>query len=1597
MTSNVTRTNTGKLLVAVLAIFMIVAGAAVLFSEEANADGYSTADDLQKALNEAKETGATVTVDNRLVIDKAITIPDNVTLNIKSAQIWVKGGSITGGTITQNNHNGLTIYSGSISEVTFKDFRMAISGAPSVNGNISITDCVFDSTGSTDPQSAIYFDGSEKFNYTVSGCTFTGDYEQGTLNFDVRSGSQITVNVSDSGNYSVGIARGDLVMGETITYDGEITALNIAADASVTVPENYTLTVTGTITNEGTIYKNGTIVGEVTGNVIESGSTEIADASNSTAISNALNDPNIEEVTLTGGTLASVSVPANKTLTITSDVTIADNPSITVADDATVNFNIVADANGDGATFVVKNDADTNITITNAIGSFTITGGSIIYKDIINASMEIGGTGDVIFQDAIIPSNVTITLANEPTYSVSGSLTVYGKIVAADSKTGVEINVEKVGETVNSIKAYPGASFGEGVKIVGDGKIDISDAMSTVTLNDDIETTVIWSQTQKVVIADTLTIKEGRTMTVLGELVINEGCTVIIEDGASLVVGDEANTIKATGVTVNGNIEVETNGTFLVDNAEDVTVVGTVTSSGTVTINSNVTVKNGGSIVIEDYENAKGEQISGISVIATAKFVIENGGELTVSGKMDIMSIANAGTVTLDGAVVSGNTEMDLTADGAVADIKSMTFGTTGIHLYVRDIGMYLFTDDNDEDVTIVSGEHNAVAIDAKEAQVGIRNLTVTASLTSEQVDKNTTKYHNSLIISGSPSIYDDKDTGEFSGFMTIVTKANSNGKTYTGYATESSIEVPESLTLGKNIVLSQNAGPMNVDGNITATTKADVSDATPVIKTDGTGVINVNGMITIVQDNKQITGGINAFFYEDDDNYYYTTLKTAVDNGAEDIEYYGNVKVLDSLTVPAGTELSKGNNAGTITIGDEDNRDVIVTIADGATVKNCTIDVMATLVFEDNKTDNRTTNVISSDVIIDETPKRTYTNIYTALDDAADNSTVTISRNIFLDKDAEIRETITLAIPASYGVYLDDEVTLTVNGTIQNSGKIDAGTEGLSNQPVTDGMAGFNPYTDAENTVVNEERSEIVVNGTIMSMTEMKYDKYYIPGAYYQMVNDSGAWYYITPVEQAAAVSNDVQKGEIAIYGENTVGDVAFTGDEVVAVKVTVNGDLDAGTVTLTLATLDVKGSFDGTVGSAVGTIDVVNGKGFTVVDTLVGTDDVQTLYLTGNPVAADDELDASVTVATGTVNAGQIEIKAPADDARTTFDFVIASGATLMVAGDYGTDVAKFTAEEMIVDGTLVANDDGLVDVDTLTVRGTFTVMAADDEADTNAGKADITTLYVGIAKDDKTGKFVDASAATVNAESLGNYFANAYVSGESTITADLVSKMYSTEFYVEDALWLTAYSNAKNVIKISEDVRDGDETYVNYVLQPGDLNNSAFVSWNDENGEALEGNVYVGDSDASKVYATLDYDIYTVTVFADPGIEAVYIDGKLMTSGTFQTGVDGMWAQGFRLSVAAGEHEITYKLGNYFSGEAKMTVNGSAVDGNKFTTSGTTTADMNVTIYLQGIEASAPETPSTGGSSDEMGLTDYLLIILVVLIVVMAIMVAMRLMRS
>ena len=1436
------------------------------------------------------------------------------------------------------------VLSGNGVDATPKDQSFIEDGENKISDNIEIkVDKTFDSTT---------YPNNISFVKDTKDTTATAERYTVTLNMEAKDDGTLMFNGVD---ISVG--------------DGITLILNMDAADTVTTPlegnhliQNGDLTISGT----GVVqFKQSVNTHGISYCSLTKGGNSLTLSDSAKLIfdgANGISEINVEttgtsSIEFNGGSSNKVALGfATTEIGAGTSVTMKDSKGFFYMNGATtVNGKIDA-----GASYIQFTDAATSVTVgtTGSISASEINGtidaDIIDNKGEINAKMQLtNATGETTYLSGPVSSNdiklvagaelenVTvnpgITLKINGTATVLGDMRVYGTIAPANAEAGAKLIVN--GE--NSITAYNGSSISRGLNVTGTSeKIDISAAMSTITVNDDVDMPFYGTQSQKVVIADTLTIKSGWTMEILGELVINDGCTLIIEDGAFLVLGNDAG-IKASKMTVNGNITVEEGGSIDVKGAQNVTVVGEIYSSGIVTIKSNVTVENGGSIVIDDSKDSE--------ITVTGGLTIDAGGELSVAGGMAITGIQNKGTVTLNGANITTQSKINMAASGAVVDIKSMT-QSTGANLTITDDGMVMAKDKDGKDIKVIDTYNNAYFAATKSNDVGIRGVTITSNVTSE-VDGKDTKYYNSFILAGSATIYDNTPEGDYDKGYTIALRGNG------------SIEVPESFTVGKNITLNLTGGVMNVDGTMTAT--ADGSAITSA------GEIYVDGMIT-TDINSAITDGINAFHYSDDDYNYYTTLKTAIDNSADEIDYYGNVKVLDTLTIPADTEVKKSNNGETITIGDEDNRDVVITVASGATMRNCVVDVKGTLVFDDNKTGNRNDHV-DSDVIIDAEPKRTYTNIYTALEDAADNSTVKINRNVYLDKDAEIRETITLEIPAGTGVYLYDEVTLTVNGTVKNSGALgNANGADAANQPIAG--VGFNPKT--------EDHAAIIVNGTVMSMTELGYGTYYIVGAYYQLVNDQGAWYYITPVEQAAAVSNDVEKGAIAINGENTVADVTFTGDkgQAVTVTVTADGALAAGTITLDRAGLVVEGDFTGTAASAAGSVKAVNATGFSVIDTYNGETEVT--YLDGTPVIDDDEKkESSVTVATGTINAGQINLK----DAKAS-DFAIASGATLKVAGQYDKANAEIEATSMTVNGTLVATDKGNVNVTTMTVRGTFTVEAANEEAKTDAGTATIVTLYVGIAVDKKSGEFVDASAAAVTADKI-NTLADIYVSGESTVTGKLIENKNTTAFYVEDALWMTIYTTATDMA-------------IDNSIQPGDLVNSEFSYWTDADGNKIEAssNVDVGDVGYETVYATLNYNIYTVTVFADPGINAVYIDGQLMPKGYFQT-VDTagniQQVAGFQLKVTAGTHEITYKLNNYFSGEANMTVNGTAVSGNTFTTSGTTPADKNVTIYLQGIEASAPETPSSGDSG--MGLTDYLLIILVVLIVIMAIMVAMRLMRS
>ena len=213
---------------------------------------------------------------------------------------------------------------------------------------------------------------------------------------------------------------------------------------------------------------------------------------------------------------------------------------------------------------------------------------------------------------------------------------------------------------------------------------------------------------------------------------------------------------------------------------------------------------------------------------------------------------------------------------------------------------------------------------------------------------------------------------------------------------------------------------------------------------------------------------------------------------------------------------------------------------------------------------------------------------------------------------------------------------------------------------------------------------------------------------------------------------------------------------------------------------------------------------------------------------------------------------------------------------------------------------------------------------------------------------------------------------------------------ESIVEDKDWITAYA-------VSGDL------YINYVnIAP--VENAEFKYWQNTDGDVVKDNVQIGASNCDKVNDVVDDEIYTILVNPAAGIESIAIDGNLMQFGSI-TDYDGsIRTQMYYIVVKAGTHDITCKLANGYSGEAKFAIVDSqttdgldaSISGNKVTVSGD---KGSVLVQITGISASGYVQPTEPAQDDNDGLslTDILLIILVVLIVVMAIIVALRLMRS
>ena len=1174
-------------------------------------------------------------------------------------------------------------------------------------------------------------------------------------------------------------------------------------------------------------------------------------------------------------------------------------------------------------------------------GTYNIKENDTVYfTGNLNKDLTIYSAGYVYLSDLNINSGVKLGLYGIGGYNVDGRVSLYGAV----SAPGYKALIVPEG---SSFTAYAGASI-SGVDVTGNtegtGSIDISLAQKDFEIGQDISSDKNFGQLENVVVIDTLTIGNNATVSVAGGFQINEGVTLTIESGAELIIYSSVATVN-----IAGNVIVEDGAVFDVAESQSVTVSGTIESEGEVCVFSGVTVKNGGSILINEGEvdevvdNVNNRYHS--NIVVTEGLTIEAGAVLDIRSYMRINNITNKGAVTLDGAILGSDSVISLAAENASVVITSVSGEYT---LTVTDSGLKF------ADKTTVT-EANQVVVEPK-VNTSVSELTIFEEITTSVEDEKTV-YKNNVIISG--SINASRVNAQITGNVTVDVEVSGVR-----------VGVENALALGNNVILTVGEGSkLTVSGTVTGATKTTSEDAAKIINK---GTINVIGLIQI-QDRITIGQGfndeavINAAKYDTRGTITvanYTTLKAAVDSGAKTIDVLGTITVTESLTIPADVTV-KGTNTSTVNVGSTENTDadkaVVLAFQNGAVANGGKYDVYGTLEFDNKKNDKASVKIADVAVIGDVASK--YTNIYTAIAGAQAGDVVSIYANeVTLNASLTVPADVTLDVPSGKILILDKGVTLTVNGILKTAQKI-ATAEDVS-------------FADKASSKTGKYAAAIIVNGKLMSQVEVAYADYKISGVYFHLIDTTGDYYYVTPVEYAATVAAQAQEGTVRICGTVTAGDVSFTGTSFVTVKVYGYGTLTASAITLDNAEFAFDGtSFTGAV--KVGDASVTAAKVKTlVVKVKDGTED-RLLVETVKFIKDDDKF----KTAAFEISAGTVSLKA-VDDASMG-PLTVAQGSTLMTSQDnlaIGDDVIVY------INGVVTIDNGQTVSVGKTEIMGTISVAKETDAKD--AGVFEAQEMFVGITEKDVS----EADKATVGATAVlsgkvalcenGDY---AVVLNGSDLDSDAVKGLGKvvTVYSVDGKDWITVYAKGDvsiNTIKIPQ------------------IDNAVFKNWVNEKGEDIKADnatTFVGSENCSKVTAKIDYSIYDVVLKADAGIENVAIDGNLM---------DHNASNGeYKLKgLKSGTHTVTYTLKNGYSGNATLAVNGEKQSGLSFTVSGAPAQDDDAyVLQLSGISASGytPVTPVTPSEDkdDGLSLTDILLIVLVVLIVIMAVIVAMRLMRS
>ena len=1046
----------------------------------------------------------------------------------------------------------------------------------------------------------------------------------------------------------------------------------------------------------------------------------------------------------------------------------------------------------------------------------------------------------------------------------------------------------------------------------------------------------------------------------------------------------------------------------------------------------NFWVQAGGYYVITMTNTADSTQSYTFVIDATAVNSNDTAGEIYVNGLMTVDSNRNAPTSIIGQTIY--------VASGATADLNA-TFNSVVINAYAGS---------TNNPYTYGSVTVNTTGSTASNLTFTTTSERITSAYVVDnegEATKTTRAYNYILNIDGDVE----------AGTELMVTDARAIAGAYSTlqYPNEDDDDANGVLMYG----ITSITGTLNVDGTLSAqsTTTINVSGTlningsreTPA-KIDFRGTVNVSGtfaMDSIVGNDATVAAkssiifngaylsvsgegritiadaeldtqnlfqnvGINAAAYSNDDGLVIASIANVIAGATADNEdeiyIFGNDKsgVANPYIITADLTIEDNFNltmCGRILVSE----DVTLTFADGSSVEAHGSDAMLIIVegtvidynLEEFTYSETPANSLVIDAEVMFTDEEGDYNMYTSLAESLSGTPGTV----VLFGNVEIEGTVT--IPEGFvidqntndrTITINNNSTLIVNGTIvSGENQIIVSPEVEANQ-----AAGISAERAGTLTVNN-----MIVDPNIV-MTDV--DTYRTAGfSATGTIGDYENSEFLLAPEVAAsnagtlydiASQGDVSYGGSLVFtaSEDNEGDtITLAGGDVIINDITVSGF--AVNVTATSFTGTVQMSV--TAGDSAVEFNEATGYTLTVSEDTSGEEDVTIMNIS---VLVTPEPSGGVIIAAGSVSlSGNATFGATSDDVLTVADgatLVIPRGSGLQLANlatgvaGANTDYAALAVEGTItieegagfgysgtsgittiiqVDGTMNLNQDvtlsGEVHVD-----GTMNI--ADECEITVAGTVYVTGTVSGATGLSTVSNFIIAYAGSaVDVENMG-------------IQPNGTSNVDGIGVYLNGELYLTVY--ARDNTNVYTAIQAGEYELQGYqdVNFPGDAGEDTIWYTNSEYTTELNKDRAIA-SETPAVYAKLNPLSANVTISIGQGM-SVYIDGVRVDYGELPAPYDYV-----------GDHTVEVTINPGYSGEVTITFNGQTIqNGGTFTITpqmAGANADQVVLSVTGNISVDSGIT--SGGSSDGMGLTDYLLIILVVLIVIMAIMVAMRLMRS